>query len=36
MVAVGAAEEEPAEVVYHQDDLMGGVAATSYRFGAAP
>jgi aromatic ring-opening dioxygenase catalytic subunit (LigB family) len=36
MVAVGAAENEPAEVVYHQDDLMGGVAATSYRFGKAP
>jgi aromatic ring-opening dioxygenase catalytic subunit (LigB family) len=35
MVAVGAAEDEPAEVVYHQDDLMGGVAATSYRFGKA-
>ena len=33
MVAVGAAENEPAEVVYHQDDLMGGVAASSYRFG---
>ena len=33
MVALGAAEDEPAEVVYHQDDLMGGVAASSYRFG---
>ena len=33
MIAVGAAENEPAEVVYHQDDLMGGVAASSYRFG---
>ena len=33
MVALGAAEKEPAEVVYHQDDLMGGVAASSYRFG---
>ena len=33
MVAVGAAERDPAEVVYHQDDLMGGVTASSYRFG---
>jgi aromatic ring-opening dioxygenase catalytic subunit (LigB family) len=33
MVAVGAAEKEPAAVVYHQDDLMGGVTASSYRFG---
>jgi aromatic ring-opening dioxygenase catalytic subunit (LigB family) len=33
MVAVGAAESEPAQVVYHQDDLMGGVSASSYRFG---
>ena len=33
MVAVGAAEKEKAEVVYHQDDLMGGVTASSYRFG---
>ena len=36
MVAVGAAESERAEVVYHQDDLMGGVTASSYRFGRAP
>jgi len=33
MIAVGAAENELAEVVYHQDDLMGGVSASSYRFG---
>ena len=33
MVAVGAAENDRAEVIYHQDDLMGGVAASSYRFG---
>ncbi len=33
MVAVGAAEKERARVVYHQDDLMGGVTASSYRFG---
>lgn len=34
MVAVGAAEEEPAEVVYHQDDFFGQVTASSFRFGA--
>ena len=35
MVAVGAAEEEPATVVYHEDDLFGGVTASSFRFGQA-
>ncbi len=35
MVAVGAAEAEPAERVYHEDAFMGGVAVSSYRFGAA-
>lgn len=34
MVALGAAENEKAAVVYHEDALMGGVAASSYRFGA--
>jgi aromatic ring-opening dioxygenase catalytic subunit (LigB family) len=33
MVAVGAAEDEPASRVYHEDDFMGGVTASSYRFG---
>jgi aromatic ring-opening dioxygenase catalytic subunit (LigB family) len=33
MVAVGAAEDEPAARVYHEDDFMGGVTASSYRFG---
>lgn len=36
MVAVGAAERETGEVVYHEDSFFGGVAVTSYRFGAAP
>ena len=33
MVAVGAAEDERAARVYHEDDFMGGVTASSYRFG---
>lgn len=35
MVAVGAAEDERAARVYHEDDFMGGVTASSYRFGDA-
>ena len=35
MVAVGAAEDEKANVVYHEENLFGGVTATSFRFGAA-
>jgi len=35
MVALGAAEHETASTVYHEDDFMGGVAASSFRFGAA-
>ncbi len=34
MVAVGAAEAEAGTCVYHEDDFMGGVAASSFRFGA--
>jgi aromatic ring-opening dioxygenase catalytic subunit (LigB family) len=34
MVAVGAAESEAATCVYHEDDFMGGVSASSFRFGA--
>jgi aromatic ring-opening dioxygenase catalytic subunit (LigB family) len=34
MVAVGAAENEPARRVYHERGFMGGVTASSYRFGA--
>jgi aromatic ring-opening dioxygenase catalytic subunit (LigB family) len=32
-VAVGAAEAEPATTIYHQNDLMGGVTASSFQFG---
>jgi aromatic ring-opening dioxygenase catalytic subunit (LigB family) len=35
MVAVGAAEDEPATCVYHQRDLFGSITCSSYRFGAA-
>lgn len=33
LVAAGAAEGEAAERVYHERDFMGGVTASSYRFG---
>jgi aromatic ring-opening dioxygenase catalytic subunit (LigB family) len=33
MVAVGAAENEAAERVYYEREFMGGVTASSYRFG---
>jgi len=33
MVAVGAAEGEPATRVYYEEGFMGGVTASSYRFG---
>jgi aromatic ring-opening dioxygenase catalytic subunit (LigB family) len=32
-VAVGAAEEEPAAIIYHEDDFAGSITATSYEFG---
>lgn len=32
-VALGAAEDAPATRIYHDVDLMGGVTASSYRFG---
>jgi aromatic ring-opening dioxygenase catalytic subunit (LigB family) len=35
MVAVGAAEQEVAHRVYHEHGFMGGVTASSYRFGDA-
>ena len=34
MVAVGAAEDEAGVLTYHEDNFMGGVAASSFRFGA--
>ena len=35
MVAVGAAEGEAGERVYHEDAFMGGISVSSFRFGAA-
>ncbi len=32
-VALGAAEDDPATRIYHDENLMGGVTASSYRFG---
>jgi aromatic ring-opening dioxygenase catalytic subunit (LigB family) len=34
MVAVGAAEDEPAVRTYYENDFAGGITASSYRFGA--
>lgn len=36
MVALGAAEQEPAACVYHEDAFMGNLTVSSFRFGAAP
>lgn len=33
MFALGAAENEAADTVYHEDHFMGGVTASSFRFG---
>lgn len=33
MVAAGAAEDEPGVRIYHEDDFMGGLAVSSFRFG---
>lgn len=33
MVAVGAAFDEPCERVHHQDDFMGAISVSSFRFG---
>ncbi|MBU1361924.1 MAG: dioxygenase [Gammaproteobacteria bacterium] len=35
MVAVGAAGDAAGERIYHEDDFMGGIAVSSFRFGAA-
>jgi len=32
-VALGAAEKDPATRIYHERGFMGGVTASSYRFG---
>lgn len=34
MVALGAAEDEQAACVYHEDDFFGSLAVSSFRFGA--
>lgn len=36
MVAVGAAHEEAATCVYHEDDFFGALTVSSFRFGALP
>jgi len=36
MVAVGAAENEPGALVYHEEGLFGGITASSFRFGEVP
>ncbi|HEY8593034.1 MAG TPA: class III extradiol ring-cleavage dioxygenase [Sphingomicrobium sp.] len=36
MAAVGAAENESGAAVYHQEDLFGGITASSFRFGDVP
>jgi hypothetical protein len=33
MVALGAALDEKAECVYHEEDFFGGLTASSFRFG---
>ncbi|MDO6468773.1 class III extradiol ring-cleavage dioxygenase [Neptunomonas phycophila] len=33
MVAVGAAENDTFECIYHQEDLFGSITASSFRFG---
>ena len=35
MVALGAAEQETAATVYHEDTFFGALAVSSFRFGAA-
>jgi aromatic ring-opening dioxygenase catalytic subunit (LigB family) len=34
MVAAGAAGNDPAVRIYHEDEFMGGLAVSSFRFGA--
>ncbi|WP_290659296.1 hypothetical protein [Aquabacterium sp.] len=33
MVAVGAAESESAQCVYHEDDFFGSITVSSFMFG---
>jgi hypothetical protein len=34
MVATGAAYNDPANCVYHEENVYGGVAVSSFRFDA--
>lgn len=34
-VAVGAAENEPAQLIYREEDFFGKITMSSYRFGDA-
>ena len=34
MVALGAAEQEPAACVYHEEDFFGSLTVSSFRFGS--
>lgn len=36
MTVVGAAESDPTTPVYHQNDLFGGITASSFRIGSLP
>ena len=36
MAVVGAAESEPAALIWHQNDFFGAVTASSFRFGELP
>jgi len=36
MVAVGAAEDEDGVRIYHEDDFMGSLSSSSFRFGDLP
>ncbi len=36
MVAVGAAEHDPGVRFYHENEFMGSITSSSYRFGPAP
>jgi aromatic ring-opening dioxygenase catalytic subunit (LigB family) len=35
MVVVGAAQDEVAACIYHEENLLGGIVASSFRFGNA-
>ncbi|MCX7621845.1 MAG: dioxygenase [Acidimicrobiales bacterium] len=36
LVAVGAAEDEPAAITYHEDGFAGAISVSSFRFGSNP